>query len=226
MKRFTGHTEDDWGYFLDIKENAACILKKELKNKKIQGTVLLGSVTDAYQPAEKKYEITRACLEILAEHDVSISILTKSNLVTRDIDLLSRFSNCEVGLTVEFSDDQFSSIFDPAASSISERIKTLEQLRANGIHTYAFMGPIMPGLTNIEQIIRLISGKVDYLMAESLNMRCGNKQEILGVIKWNFPELLESYQNGFSSDYWKMVKRSTEVLCANYGIPLKGFYDH
>lgn len=226
MKRFTGHAEDDWGYFLDVKENSATILRKELRNKKIHGTILLGSVTDAYQPAEKKYGITRACLEVLAEHDVSVSILTKSNLVVRDIDILSRFSNCEVGLTVEFSDDNLSSIFDPVASLISERIETLNKLRANGIRTYAFMGPIMPELTNVEQIIRLISGKVDFLMAESLNIRCGNKQSILATIKKDFPELLESYQKGFSNDYWKMVKRDVKVLCAKHGVSLKGFYDH
>ena len=226
MKRFTGHVEDEWGRFLDIKENAALLLQRELKRKKIDGTVLLGSVTDAYQPAEKKYRITRACLEVLAEYDVPISILTKSSLVTRDIDLLSKFSNSEVGLTVEFSEDRFSSAFDPSASLISERIKTLDRLREHGICTYVFVGPIMPGLTDIEKIIRLIAGKVDFLMAESLNTRCGNKEAILTVIGRHFPDLLEMYRGGFSNDYWRTIKQEVETLCASHKIPPKGFYDH
>lgn len=226
MSRFTGHSEDEWGHFLDVKGNAASVLRKELKRRKIDGTVLLGSVTDAYQSAEKKYGITRACLEVLVEFDVSVSILTKSIFVTRDIDLLSKLSNCEVGLTVEFSDNQLSSIFDPSASSISERIEALDQLRASGICTYAFIGPIMPGLTDIEQIIRLLAGKVDYLMAESLNTSCGNKQAILTIIEKHFLELREMYRKGFSNDYWRTIRQDIEALCASHNIPLRGFYDH
>lgn len=226
MKRFTGHAEDEWGHFLDIKENAPAVLRKELQRKKINGTVLLGSVTDAYQPAEKKYGITRACLEVLAEYDVPISILTKSSLVVRDIDLFSKFSNCEVGLTIEFSDDRLSSIFSPLALPISERIKALDQLKANGINTYVFMGPIMPELTDPKMIIQLVAGKINYLMAESLNTSCGNKEEIFVVIKKHFPELLEIYSKGFSNDYWQDIRKNIEALCVNNNIALKGFFNH
>lgn len=226
MMRFTGHVGDEWGYFLDIKENAAAVLKKELERKRVKGRVLLGSVTDAYQPAEKKYGITRACLEVLSEYDVSTSVLTKSNLVARDIDILSKLSRCEVGMTIEFSEDRLSSIFDPVAPPISERIKTLDRLKKHSIKTYAFMGPIMPGLTDSAQIVELVAGKVDYLMAESLNMRCGNRQTLLAIIGKRFPDLFGAYERGFPDSYWRTVKRDVTALCAGHNIPLKGFYDH
>ena len=89
MKRFTGHTEK-WGKFIDVKINAPEVLEKELSRSPEKGTVLLGSVTDAYQPIERKYKITRAILEILLKHHFPISILTKSDLVVRDIDLLKK----------------------------------------------------------------------------------------------------------------------------------------
>jgi len=226
MKRFTGHVEDEWGRFLDIKENAATVLRKELGRRKVEGTVLLGSVTDAYQPAEKKFGITRACLEVLAEYDVPISILTKSSLVLRDIDLLTRFSNCEVGLTVELQDDQLSAVFDPGASPISERVRALGRLHETGIRTYAFLGPIMPGLCDVHAVIDLVAGKIDYLMAESLNIGWENRPTILAIIEKHYPDLLPIYQKGFSKDYWRQAKQDVELACAGHNIPLKGFYDH
>ncbi len=226
MKRFTGHNCDQWGYFLDIKKNAAVVLRNELKKKHIDGTVLIGSVTDAYQPIEARQKVTRQCLEVLAEYNVPISILTKSTLVMRDAELLSSFSSCEVGLTVEFADDQISTLFDPTAPQISKRIKALMSLRASGVKTYAFMGPILPGLSDPKGIIKLVSGKIDFLMAESLNMRCGNRQAILAIMEKHFPELVETYQKGFTRQYWQAVRREVEAICADQNILLKGFYDH
>jgi len=226
MRRFTGHAGDEWGHFVDVKENAPSVLREELRCRKVEGMLLLGSVTDAYQPAEEKYGITRACLEILAEYDVPISILTKSKLVLRDIDLLTKFSNCEVGLTIEFSDDRFSSIVSPGASSISERVLTLGRLRERGIRTYAFMGPIMPGLTDCEEIIRMIASKIDYLMAESLNLGCGNKAAIIAMLERHFPDLLEEYRRGFSKGYWDIVRRDVEATCVDNEVVLKGFFSH
>lgn len=226
MRRFTGHTQDRWGEFLDIKENAAEVLRNELKRKKNKGLVLIGSVTDAYQPVEKKYAITRVCLEVLLEFDMPISILTKSDLVLRDVDILSKFSDCEVGLTVEFSQDDDAKKFEPCASSISKRISALDQLKHQGIRNYAFIGPLLPGISNFEEIINKVSGKVDYVMVESLNMRCGNRESVLSVIKKDYPHLLLAYQKGFSKKYWEDAKRQVEETCRKHGVSLKGYYNH
>ncbi|MEK6816502.1 MAG: radical SAM protein, partial [Nanoarchaeota archaeon] len=97
MKRFTGHTEP-WGKFIDIKVNAPGLIPAE--TSKYRGkSIFLSSVTDAYQPLERKYQLTRKILWKLIPMQPDLSILTKSDLVLRDIDLLKQFKGCEVGFT-------------------------------------------------------------------------------------------------------------------------------
>jgi DNA repair photolyase len=104
MKRFTGHKEE-WGAFVDVKVNAADVLARQMKRAK-RGNIVSGTVTDPYQPLEERYEITRVCLKVLADYDSPVSILTKSNLVLRDLDLLRRLKDVEVGLTITALDDE------------------------------------------------------------------------------------------------------------------------
>lgn len=225
MKRFTGHKER-WGEFIDVKVNAPEILEKELSRKPQKGVVLLGSVTDAYQAVERKYGITRAVLKILLKYDFPISILTKSNLVTRDIDLLKRFSDCDVGFTITTLNRQVAKDFEPRSSSPQQRIKALKMLHDVGIKTYGFIGPILPNFTNIQRILAILKEKVDFVMAESLNIKCGNWQDIQGVLKKKYPHCLSFYQSGFDKKYWDMIEKQTRELGRKFNIPLKGFYRH
>lgn len=225
MKRFTNHSEK-WGRFLDVKINAPKVLAKELARRPKQGIVLLGSVTDAYQPAEGKYQLTRKILEVLLKHDFPVSILTKSDLITRDIDLLKQFSNCEVGLTITTLDEKVAKDFEPYSSTPQERLKALEVLHDNGITTYAFIGPILPGLTELESIFNILKNKVDFVMAESLNLKCGNVDDIQNLLREKYPELLGKYHKGFNKEYWEMVRQELVKLSQDYEIPLRGFFCH
>jgi len=225
MKRFTGHLER-WGEFVDVKINASEILEKELSRNPKRGIVLLGSVTDAYQPVERKYKITRGILEVLLRYDFPISILTKSDLVIRDIDLLKKFRNCEVGLTITTLDEQVARDFEPRSSSPQKRLKALEILHNSGIKTYGFIGPILPELTDLELICTALQGKVDFIMAESLNMKCGNWENIRSVLGKKYSHLLSLYQSGFGQKYWGEVERTIRELSNRFAIPLKGFYRH
>ena len=225
MRRFTGHSEK-WGTFVDVKINAPEILRKELSRKPKKGVALLGSVTDSYQPIENKYEITRAILKVLLEYDFSVSILTKSDLVVRDIDLLKQFSNCEVGLTITTLSRQFAKDFEPCASSPQQRLNTLEKLHNAGIKTYAFVGPVLPNFTDLRLIFTALKGKVDFVMAESLNMKCGNRQDIEKTLEEKYPHLLPVYQSGFDQKYWDEVNEKLKILSNEFKIPLKGFYRH
>src|SRR3989344_6271895 len=137
MKRFTNHKEE-WGRFVDVKINAPEILEKEIVNAK-RGTVLLSSVTDPYHPIEIKYKITRKVLEILLKHQFHTSILTKSDLVKRDIDLLKQFKECEVGFSFLSFDDKHRKDFEPVASSPQRRLDAMKKLKKNGIKIYAFI---------------------------------------------------------------------------------------
>lgn len=225
MKRFTGHTEK-WGTFVDVKINAPKILKRELLRKPKRGVVLLGSVTDAYQPIEKKYEVTRTIIKTLLEHDFPISVLTKSDLIVRDTDLLKQFSNCEVGLTITTLNNRVAKDFEPRSSFPQQRLKALEKLHNAGIKTYAFIGPILPDLTELQTIFIALKDKVDFVMAEGLNMKCGNRQDIEKVLEEKYPRLLPIYQSGFDRKYWDKVNEELKKLSKEFKIPLKGFYRH
>ncbi|MDF1538440.1 MAG: hypothetical protein P1Q69_06020 [Candidatus Thorarchaeota archaeon] len=101
MMRFTGHAFDKWGKHVDVKINAPEILEKQLDSmrKRQRVPVLLSSVTDAYQPVERRFEITRKCIQRLSNHSFPISVLTKSNLVRRNLDIISGNPKSEVGMT-------------------------------------------------------------------------------------------------------------------------------
>lgn len=225
MKRFTKHTEP-WGDFVDVKINAPEILEKELEHNPKRGTALLGSVTDAYQPLESKYKLTRAILEILLKHDFPVSILTKSDLVTRDADLLKKFSDCEVGFTITTLNKEASKDFEPHSSRAEQRLKALEKLHKIGVKTYVFIGPILPGITNLQRIFKAIKGKTDFVMAETLNTKCGNWQDIRSLLKRKYSHLIPIYESGFDKDYWDQVEKEVKKLSKESNIPLKGFYRH
>ena len=95
--------KEEWGKFVDVKINAPILLQREIEKKRV-GKVWVSGVCDPYQPLEKKYELTRECLEILSAHHWPITIQTKSPLVTRDLDLLRKVSDIEIGLTITTAD--------------------------------------------------------------------------------------------------------------------------
>jgi hypothetical protein len=108
MKRFTGHQEP-WGEFVDVKINAPELLSKEILKKKV-GNVWVSGVCDPYQPLEAKYQLTRRCLAILAEHNWPVIVQTRSPLVLRDIDILKNAKNFEVGFSVTTADDSIRNV--------------------------------------------------------------------------------------------------------------------
>ncbi len=164
MKRFTGHKEP-WGQFVDVKINAPDLLEKEVTKKK-PAKVWVSGVCDPYQPLERKYLITRKCLEILAQNDWAVAIQTRSPLILRDVDILERGKNFEAGLSITTADDHIRMIFEPNAPSIEERIAALDSLHKAGIKTYAMIAPILPGA---EDLAELLAGKIDCVIIDRMN---------------------------------------------------------
>ncbi len=164
MKRVTGHKEP-WGDFVDVKINAAELLRGETKKKK-RGRVWISGVCDPYQPLEEKYRLTGQCLEILARNNWSVVIQTRSLLVLRDIDVIKEFQDIEVGLSVTTADDQIRRLFEPHAPRINDRIKALDALHKAGTRTYAMIAPMLPGA---EGLVELLRGKIDYLLIDRMN---------------------------------------------------------
>ncbi|OPX97221.1 MAG: Radical SAM superfamily protein [Syntrophorhabdus sp. PtaB.Bin006] len=164
MKRFTGHREQ-WGEFVDIKINAAELLIREVK-KKEKGTVWISGVCDPYQYAEEKYMLTRRCLEILVEAGWPVTVQTKSSLVLRDIEILKRSTDVEVGFTITTADETVRRIFEAGAPPIDKRVEALGILHAQEIRTYAMVAPLLPGA---DGLVRMLKGKVDHVLIDRYN---------------------------------------------------------
>ena len=135
-----------WGRFVDVKRNAPAVLAKELKKAR-SGVVGIGTVTDGYQPVERRYRVTRYCLDQLLRHQFPVSVQTKSSLVLQDLDRLRRFDDAEVGVTVTTMDDGMRRRLEPLSSPTTRRLETLRAVHDAGIRTWAFVGPILPGAT-------------------------------------------------------------------------------
>jgi DNA repair photolyase len=164
MKKFSGHREE-WGQFLDVKINAPDLLACEIKRKKL-GTVWMSGVCDPYQPAEKKYELTRQCLEILSRHDWPVIIQTKSPLVLRDTDLMKKRDGVKVGVSIASGDEKIREIFEPNAPSVKDRIATLKNLHSHGIETFVMIAPL---LAKAEKLISMIDGFTENVIVDRMN---------------------------------------------------------
>ena len=165
MRRYSGHNEA-WGEFVDAKINAPSVLKKQLEKAR-KGTVWISSVCDPYQPLEAKYRLTQRCLEELARKRFPVSIQTKSRLVLRDLDLIREFEEIELGFTITTDDDRVAKLFEPGASSVKDRLDSLEKLNKKGLRTFAFVGPILPG--NPENLVTALDGKADMVLIDRMN---------------------------------------------------------
>ncbi|MDO8726755.1 MAG: radical SAM protein [Candidatus Methanoperedens sp.] len=209
-----------WGEIVEVKINLPRILSKELRVKK-KGVVGLGTVTDPYQPAEKKYEITRRCLELLLMHDLPVCIQTKSSLVLRDIDLLKEFKNVEVGITLTALDDVAREKMEPGAASVRERLRALAVLRESGIRTWVFLGPVMPHITEVEALVDAIAEvKPDYVLVDRLNLKEGVWERVREFIEVWKPELRCEYERIFlgGGEYYGEVFRRIIDRCGKSGL--------
>ena len=209
-----------WGTFVDIKTNAPEVLEKELK-KIESGTVLISSVTDPYQPLERKYEITRKILEKLKGKKLFISILTKSSLVLRDLDLLKQL-NCEVGITITTLNDNIRKLFEPNASSVESRLDTLKKLKEVGIRTYIFFGPMLPFISdkNLEETLKLFSALgPEKIYFDKLNVKNPFQwKKIKTFLEENYVDLAEKWEKAISNNYYKELKEKIIEICKNLSL--------
>lgn len=191
IRRFTRHLEP-WGSFVDIRVNIAERLKIQLKSDKYKtGQVYIGTVTDPYQQVENKYKITRKILEALRDYGASVSILTKSDLVLRDLDLLREFKDVDVNFTINTFDERWKKLVEPSASSIEKRIEAIKVLVENKISAYVMMGPYWPFFTDSETMLKQFSKiGVSGVFTESFNTVGGNWTDVEKILKENYPQLL------------------------------------
>lgn len=223
MKRYTDHGEP-WGEFVDVKVNAPDRLMEDLI-KTEPGSVLLSSVTDAYQPLEEEYEITREVLEILQRADFPVSILTKNDLVLRDLEVLKEFSpeKISVGFTINFLDEKDRKNWEPGAPSIQDRLQALEKLHSEQIPAYLHVGPWFEGITDLEEILEETGEFIQELQIEDLNWR--RKKPILKVVESNYPGLAERYKkiSRDGSTYRERLEEKVKRIRNKFDVPVKLF---
>lgn len=136
---------DNWGYWVDVKENALALLRKRRKKPLINKTIYMSSVTDPYQPIEKDLELTRKILEeLLAFHQVRLVIQTRATLITRDIDLLKQFKTLQVNMTITTDSERIRKSFEPFCPSNKVRLKAIQEIHEAGIQACITLTPLLP----------------------------------------------------------------------------------
>lgn len=161
------HQKAPWGSFVEVKTNVVEVLRAELSRKRRAGRALLASVCDPYQPVEQKYRLTRGCLEVLREYGWGIDILTKSPLVTRDLDILGAAPQVSVGFSIATDDERVRAVLEPQAPAIGARLRALRTLHEAGLHPWVFVAPLLP--MNPARLYNAIEPYLDHLMVDPLN---------------------------------------------------------
>ncbi len=136
---------DNWGYWVEVKENAMIMLKKKRKKPLMDVIVYMSSVTDPYQPIEKKIEITRQILQEFADyHSIRLVVQTRAPLVTRDIDLFKKIGRVQVNMTITTDSEEVRKVFEPFCPSNKVRLKAIKEINDNGIRSCITMTPLLP----------------------------------------------------------------------------------
>jgi DNA repair photolyase len=214
-----------------IKENAPEILQRELVKagytKRLRASSLLefndgvypekrkpiigvsGGVSDSYQQSEKMFKLTRKVLKVLLENELPVFILTKSNLVLRDLDLLKEINEhafCSVCFSIAFDDEEIKERFEPKSPSIEERFDALKELRASGIHGGVMAMPIIPyisdALDNLESLARRSKDScAEFILFAGMTLKAGRqKRHFLECVKRNFPDKHDVIERVYSND--------------------------
>ena len=216
-----------------VKQHAAWMLRRDLKQVKPGEQIALGTATDPYQPGERRYGVTRAILEELAlHHGLDLGIVTKSNLVLRDLDVLrdiSRHNQLFVNLTITTLNTDLARILEPRAPRPDLRLEAMRKLNEGGVAAGVICAPVLPGITDsprdLENLVRAVAragGK--YIFANPLFLKPCSAAVFLPFLEKEFPDLVESYRRRYgerafvSPSYRKRISQLFAKLRAKYGI--------
>lgn len=234
--------EGEFGEEVIVKINAIDLLQKELEIKK-KGTPLKkcfimigGGVGDSYQPVEKKYKLTKKALELLYKKNLPISILTKSTLVKRDIDIIKKINEKNraiISFSFSSTNDRISSIFEPGVPLPSERLKTIEFFKNEGIACGMFLLPVIPFLTDNPQVMdktirQAKKAGVDFIIFSGMTLKDGRQKDyFFNALNKLYPELIAEYHNIYKKDKWghpipeyyDSIHNTYNILTKKYKIP-------
>lgn len=228
--RFSGHS-GKWGEFVAAKVNFPEVLRRELRQKRnLSGRIIFGTVTDAYQPAEAEFGLTRYSFEVFAEErpDAEIDLLTKSDIVVRDVDILKKLKNCSIGFTVTTLDDKVASVLEPGAAPPSARLRAAKRLVAGNLYVWAFIAPVLPGVSDapgmLEELISdLKEAGVKEVYLDSLNPYPASVYRLKVTYQARLPWALKHLEQYLSDPrgYLKTLSVELTALSQKYGYDLR-----
>ncbi|MGC2194089.1 MAG: radical SAM protein [Terriglobales bacterium] len=230
---FMEMTDVDFEHKIFVKQHAANLLRQELKKVKKGEEIAIGTATDPYQPAERRYEITRAILEEFARHrGLELGIVTKSNLVVRDAALLrelSRHNRIFVNVTITTVNSDLARLLEPRAPRPDLRLEAVRQLNLAGVAAGVICAPVLPGITDAApELEALVEAAADAgaksIFANPLFLKPCSASVFLPFLEKEFPQLVASYRERYEQRaflppaYGKRLSQLMGRLCAKHGI--------
>lgn len=212
---------------IEVKVNAPELLEAALRKKRKKCMISTGSMCDPYMHVEERLGYTRKCLELIDKYGFGVAVLTKSNRILRDLDLLTsinRKSKCVVQVTLTTYDESLCRILEPVVCTTRERFEVLKIMNENGIPTVVWLDPILPFINDTEENLR---GILDYCVRANvygiicfgigMTLREGNREYFYSKLDRHFPGLREKYHRKYGYSY--------EVTSDNNGKLMEIFYD-
>lgn len=207
---------------IEVKQNAPQLLERALRSKRKPCMIGTGSMCDPYMPCEEKLGLTRECLELIEKYGYGATLITKSDRVLRDLELLKRINEktkCVVQMTLTTYDDKLCRILEPNVCVTSRRVEALRILKENGIPTVVWLSPILPFINdtreNIEGILEAcIREKVHGIICfgMGLTLREGNREYFYAALDRHFPGLKEKYIWRYGDSYEITSDNNRELM--------------
>ncbi|HWW15343.1 MAG TPA: radical SAM protein [Candidatus Dormibacteraeota bacterium] len=216
-----------------VKQHAADLVRRELRRVKPGEAIALGTATDPYQPAERRYEVTRGILEeFTRQRGFELGIVTKSNLIVRDVDLLrevARSNALSIHITVTTLNVELARILEPRAPRPDLRMDAVHQLSQAGLSVGVSCSPVLPGITdspaNLEAVVRAAAAAgARHIFAGPLFLKPCSAAVFLPFLEQHFPQLVENYRQRYHDrsflppSYGKRIAQLIASFCKKYGI--------
>jgi DNA repair photolyase len=216
-----------------VKQHAADLLRQELRRVKPGEQIALGTATDPYQPAERRFEVTRAILEELSRHEgLDLGIVTKGNLILRDLDLLQQIAQKNrlmVNVTITTLNVDLARILEPRAPRPDLRMDTVRKLNQSGIDAGVSCAPVISGITdslrNLEELVRATAqAGGQHIFANPLFLKPCSATVFMPFLEKEFPQLAATYQQRYKDraflpkPYGKRISQLMTNLRQKYGI--------
>jgi DNA repair photolyase len=223
---------EDFGNEVLIKINGVNLLRNTLPKKKLIGTIGFGSINDPYTFAEAKYGLTGQALEVIAEQGWPVHIITKSDMVLKDLATLIRINKtlAQVSFTITTVDDDLAKKIEPGAPSPSRRLKAMKILAENGIQTGVTMMPVLPFILDTQLNLTMLveaahANKAAYVLPEfGMTLRDRQREHYYSALDQHFPGIRQKYEDTFGEKYSATTVRREFLeglfnkLCGQYGI--------